>query len=564
VLVTAAFPLLARAVPDAGSLLQQIEARPGGALSAPKLLIPQEPTPPVSEEEEGAVVQVKAFRIEGATLVESDRLQQALAGFVQRDLSLTQLQEAAWVVVETYKQAGWLAHAYLPPQEIEGGVVTLQVVEAKLGQVQLKYPSEDRLPHALIDGMAEAQLPRGEWVDLKAVDRLLLLLSDIPGVQATASFTEGQEAGHTDLLLVVNEGKALDVNLSQDNFGAVSTGVARTSVNLSFNNLAGLGDGLQLQTLRTLGSHYARLAYSLPVGWQGWRVGLHGSDMRYELLGSFANLQASGAAQTWGVDLSVPLIRQPEQNLSWQVSSDRKRFDNLALATTADTQPSTTSQYMLDVWHSGLVGNWVDDWFSSAQNSASVQASWGRVDLSESPNATADASAANTAGFYRKLSANFSREQSLTVESSWYLQLGGQWANRNLDSSEKLYLGGATGVRAYPSNEAGGSLGATATTGFRQRLDGFFTLNEFVDWGRVEVYRNNLNAAGTALTPLNAYSLKGHGLQLAWKNPEGSPEFSLTWSRRDGGNPAANASTGADSDGTFRLNRAWLSATLNF
>jgi hemolysin activation/secretion protein len=118
-------------------------------------------------------------------------------------------------------------------------------------------------------------------------------------------------------------------------------------------------------------------------------------------------------------------------------------------------------------------------------------------------------------------------------------------------------------VRAYPSNEAGGSVGSTLSAGLRQRLGQGFVLNAFADWGRVQVYQDNRDAAGSAITSLNNQTLKGVGLGLSWRAAQGH-ELSATWSRRLGHNPAANASTGADSDGTRTLNRFWLSAALNF
>jgi len=553
----AAMPALALAAPDAGSVLQQLEARPGGNLVAPKLKTPQVPTPPAADHS-GRVVRVNAFQIEGPTLLSPITLQSALKGFTGQDLSLTQLQEAAWVIVQTYREAGWLAHAFVPQQEIEAGVVKLRVLEARLGQIRIDFP-EGRLPRERIQAMASAQLRAGDKLNLQQVDRLLLLLDDMPGVVATASFAEGSEAGSTDVLIALGLDKAIDANI----FGAVSTGTKRISASVSVNNPAGLGDALQLQAVATDGSRYGRLAYTLPVGLQGVRVGVHASDMRYHLVGSFAALQASGSAQSAGFDISAPLIRQPERNLSAQLTTDRKRFDNLALANSGASEATTVSNYQLDVLRAGLTGNWLDQLITPAQNTASLQSSWGKVDLTNSPNAGADANAAKTAGAFRKINANYNREQSLTGQTSWYLQAAAQWANRNLDSSEKLYLGGASGVRAYPSNEAGGSSGATLTTGFKHRLNEAFTLNAFADWGRIQVYKNNLNAAGSAISMLNTQSLQGTGLSLSWRSLQGH-ELAATWSRRSGQNPAANPSTGADSDGTRTLNRLWLSAALNF
>jgi hemolysin activation/secretion protein len=290
---------------------------------------------------------------------------------------------------------------------------------------------------------------------------------------------------------------------------------------------------------------------------------VHANHMQYKLLGAFAELNATGSAQSWGADLLVPLIRQPQRNLSLQVTTDHKNFENLALANAQAASTSTVSNYTLDVVRAGISGNWRDPLSATAQNTANVQVSWGQLDLSRSPNATADAAAANTAGAFRKWSVNFNREQALTVQSTWYIQTAAQWANRNLDSSEKLYLGGASGVRAYPSNEAGGTLGGTVTTGIRHRLTDTLTLNGFTDWGRIRVYQRNTNASGNDITSLNTQSLQGTGLTLLWRGQQGQ-ELSATWSRRIGSNPAAQPSTGADSDGTLKLNRLWLSAMLNF
>ena len=208
----AALPAFAiAAAPDAGSVLQQLEARPGGGLVAPKLKTPKEPTPPAADQG-GPVVRVNAFRIEGPTLLSPQTLQSALKGFTGRELSLTQLQEAAWVIVQTYREAGWLAHAFVPQQEIEGGVVTLRVVEARLGQVRIDFP-EGRLPRERIEAMVAAHLRAGGNLNLQHVDRLLLLLDDLPGVLAAASFAEGQASGSTDLLITIGAGKALDANI---------------------------------------------------------------------------------------------------------------------------------------------------------------------------------------------------------------------------------------------------------------------------------------------------------------------------------------------------------------
>ena len=101
-------------------------------------------------------------------------------------------------------------------------------------------------------------------------------------------------------------------------------------------------------------------------------------------------------------------------------------------------------------------------------------------------------------------------------------------ASKNLDSAEKFYLGGASGVRAYPSSEGGGAEGQLASLELRARLPQNFALSAFYDWGHVTVNRNN---GFTGASALNAYTLQGAGLTAAWFASFGL-NLKATWARR--------------------------------
>lgn len=544
-----ALPLAAWAAPDAGSVLQQLESRPAApALKAPSLQTPQAPTPSAADHT-GPVLHVKAFRIEGATLLSTDVLQAALAGFVDRDLSLTQLQEAAWVLTQTYRQAGWLVNAYVPQQEIEQGQVRIQVVEARLGQTHIEIQPHVRVGAQQIRDLVQAQIQSGQPLNLARVDHALMLIDELAGVLSSASFAPSQTEGATDLVVVVGGGKTVDTHISLDNFGARSTGANRLSTSLNFNSLLGIGDLLSLNLVDTAGSTYRRAAWSLPVGSHGLRVGVHSSDMHYAF--AWNAMPIAGVARASGLDLSGPWLRRPTSRWSWSLSTDHKQLQNSA-------NDAVTSDYGIDVARASLSGNWQDSWLSLAQNSLSVTVTGGRV------NNSADTSGVD--GHFNKLNLAFNREQGITGSLSGYVQAQTQSASRNLDSSEKLFLGGATGVRAYPANEVGGASGYAATLGLRQRLDGGLSLSGFVDWGRVSMCRDQLatclkDKAGGGKEPA-AQALQGHGLSLAWQTEPGL-DFALTWSRRRGQHPNPDAN-GLDSDQTRVIHRVWLSAAVRF
>ena len=156
-----------------------------------------------------------------------------------------------------------------------------------------------------------------------------------------------------------------------------------------------------------------------------------------------------------------------------------------------------------------------------------------------------------------------SRQQQLDSSVSLYTALSGQWAQKNLDSSEKFYLGGSTGVRAYPSSEGGGSKGQLLNIELRWQLPEGLNLVGFYDHGQVT---QNVNNNYSGAPELNRFSLKGAGLSLGWRHASGL-NLQATYARRIGQNPNAitnDVNRGADQDGTLHRDRFWLTASVAF
>ena len=124
-----------------------------------------------------------------------------------------------------------------------------------------------------------------------------------------------------------------------------------------------------------------------------------------------------------------------------------------------------------------------------------------------------------------------SRQQYINSRLSATLTFTGQTANKNLDSSEKFFLGGATGVRAYPEGEASGDIGYKISGELRwnfprkAKSNGEWALIGFVDTGHVLINKNNLPGAG-----INGKTLSGAGLGISWvKNDECSVRLDYAW-----------------------------------
>lgn len=517
----------AQSLPDAGALQQQIERERQGKL--PPHVPPAQPAAPGSMQPSGAVVQVQEFRLVGNTLLTAEQLKPALAGYVGRSLDFAQLQAAAAAVAERYRSSGWIVNAYLPEQDVRGGVVTIQVVEAVFGgmytQGSARRVSTERLRRGV-----EAQQAVGAHLNADALDRALLLADDLPGVSVSGALRAGQREGETDLVYKIADEPLVYGEVRADNTGARSTGATRLSSNLYVNSPAGLGDQANVSLIWTEGSDYVRLGYTVPVGYDGWQIGVNASQLVYKL----ADVDGNGSSDTAGLEARYPLLRSRMKNLFLLANADHKTFDNRF-------NGATTSQYSTDTGSLGLNGNLFDNLGGGGANSAAL--SWIRGQR----NNQVGSSNSNFSKWHYALS----RQQTVTPELALFASLEGQETQDKLDTSESFYLGGASGVRAYPSNEGSGSSGDLSKLELRLRLKESLMLTGFYDHGRVR------NTDGTP-----SYDLHGAGVSLAWQSDAGLT-VSATLAHRLGANPNPNPG-GRDQDGSLSPDRFWLTATLNF
>lgn len=522
------FAATAAGAPDAGAIQQQFEQTL--KQPTPSASPPVRATGVAPASTSGTQIMVSGFDFVGNTLVSSVTLEEGTRRFLNRSLSLNELRAATDAVQQLYREAGWMVRAVLPAQEVQNGRVKIEITEARLGKVVLTGEAK-RVQASVIEGMISQQLQPGAPIPQAGLERALMLLTDLPGMTPSASFAQGAQPGQTDLVMDVQDKPLLNGLVSLDNMGSPSTGTIRLLGTVNVNSPLQIGDLLSVTGLKTEGSHYARAAYSLLAGHDGWRIGLQASDVGYSFFkdGGFF----SGTARTHGLSTTYPLVRRQLQTLALNGSWDEKSFRN------DGGQPS---DYGIRVGNLALTANAQDNWAGGGISNASVQWSSGRV----SPHT--QVLDATTQGQFSKWLITAGRVQALGQGLNLYVTGQVQRANKTLDSSEKLYLGGAYGVRAYPGTEGAASEGESLSLELSQRVQEGLNLNGFYDWARA---RNpqDLQAA------LRDYKLRGYGVSATWQAAS-RLQIKASAARRIGDAPQSN--------NTFGASRLWLSATYSF
>ncbi|WP_321348692.1 ShlB/FhaC/HecB family hemolysin secretion/activation protein [Halopseudomonas oceani] len=491
-----------QAAETAGGALRDLETRPLGLPPEPPTDTPTLTPPPATEQSTGGqAVDILGFRFTGNTAFSDEQLAAVLLDLSGQGLTLGQLQQAADRITAWYRQHDWLlARAILPPQEIDDGYLTIQIVEGKYDQVRLNNQSE--LPDRLLQN-ATRGLKAGDGVRAGALENALMSLDALPASQVNSRLSRGEQVGTSALDIDVNDLPALSGQLSLDNYGNTYNGEYRLTGGLTVANPFGLGDSLQLQALVSDGDQkYLSTQYELPVGPWNTRVGLSLSWLEYELGKDFDSLNAKGKAATGSVFASQNWWQQRRWGVSSRIEWRYRDLEDEQLGVASE---KTLRSVTLDL----VNGYWRDDLLGGSANS--YRLSWTHGELSmDSPYAVAS-DFYGTEGRYHKVNLAVLRQQRLSPRFTLNMNFRGQLADGNLDSVEKMSLGGAYGIRAFPQGEASGDEGWLASTELRYALSSQWQLGAFLEAGEI-TYNKDPLAIGD-----RHRNLKGAGVSAYWQ-----------------------------------------------
>lgn len=521
----------AQTAPDAGSILQQLQpALPvPPATSAPSLKLEPRDEPALPQT---APFEVKRFQIAGNTVFATESLHELVAGEEGKSLTLVQINTLAERITRYYQQRGYpLARAIIPVQTIRDGVVVIQVVEARYGQVRLNNKSavRDSLLQATLDG-----LQSGAVIEDEALNRSLLLLSDVPGVGVAATLEPGAAVGSSDVTVNTTVNPATLGTVAVDNYGNRYVDRVRVSGNLNVVNPLHHGDLLSATVLSTgSGMNYGRLSYDILVNGQGTHVGAAYSLLRYKLGSELSALDANGTASVASLWGRHPLMRSRQANVYAQVQVDGKR-----LRDHVDASALRTDRHLLN-WVMSINGDIRDSLLAGGISIWSLGWTSGRLFFDDTAAAAADAAAGQTRGGFAKWNANFSRLQGISAGHALYLNLAAQWSDGNLDSAEKMTAGGPYTVRGYDVGAMSGDSGYVGTIEWRHELgnglSGQWQAIAFLDSAYIKVNQHPWSAGA------NSGSLSGAGVGLNWNGPD-QWRASVSVASRVGAKPSMVAS----------------------
>ncbi|WP_032092880.1 ShlB/FhaC/HecB family hemolysin secretion/activation protein [Necropsobacter rosorum] len=538
----------AETLPDAGLLNKEIEQgqrapkiKPGGSL-----FHAQRQTQPQSADD-GIHFQLREIQVIGLNgePVEED-IRPVITPFLHQDLQFSALDRLTRQLTEFYRRHDYLlARAILPPQDIVDGKLTVLLIKGQLADIHINNHSA--LRDNIVKRLSTAGINEGYYVYQSELERLALVLNDIPAIRPSLSLKSAQQQGKADLTVTLENGRRFGGYVLTDNQGSKETGRYRFLLGGSVYNLLGLGDELKLDML-TSGKgdlKNAKLDYSALIDGYATRFGVTASYLHYRLGGNFKDLQSAGNAKNAGVYLLHPTVRSPNLRLNTRLAfnhqtlTDKQRAVNLIQTRKINTLSLT------------LAGSW-----NSVPNGVSYF-SFGTVfgregsHSNERPHYRAENFAAKKS--FTLFNYQLSHEQFLPYSLAVNINAMGQWTDKNLDSSQKLLLGGLHAVRGYKAGAASVDEGHIVQAELKHYVPVFeqsiLTGSLFYDYATGKYYKSTRTLSKNTDNHVTLQSL-GAGLALSAAN---NYHIGLTFAK-----PINNKLAASD------RHQVWLSAMKTF
>jgi len=395
---------------------------------------------------------LRSIAFEGNTRFSADELKSIYADKIGKKISLQELNKIVSEVTAFYRNQGFiLSRAVLPPQKIDKGDVKIRIVEGFVSKVEIVGDvSSDSVIHSYAD-----KIRASKPLNAKDLERYLLLMEDLPGVQARAVLRPSADTpGASDVIVNITR-KNIEASLSFDNRGSRYLGPLEAGGTFSFNNLFGLDEQTQIRGLNTVDTveelNYIELRHEEQLGSEGTKLVFSGNYVITRPGYTLEPLDLRGDTYTLSAGVTHPLLRSRQDN--WFINSDFTiRRVNVEVA------DFNLYRDNLRVLTAGTAYDFLDSWSAINRMEANVSKgfNWdvGNDGLAHSRS--------NGETDFLKFTAKASRIQPISGPWGLSFAASGQYAPDALLAAEEFAIGGQEFGSAFDSAEITGDSGLAA------------------------------------------------------------------------------------------------------
>ena len=345
-----------------------------------------------------------------------------------QNLTAEDLDNLIRIINNQYKKKGIItAKAYLNHGALKSGVLTIELMEAKIGEVTVTGNKFNRtwFLRSQISGKP------GDVLNLKTMEKDLRQFNkNARSIRMSAKLKPGKEYGTTDVILQAEEKFPYHFSASWDSFGRETTGLLRGGLMASADSLIGFQDRLTGAINLSRGAQNPFVDYNFPINKKGTRVGvsyMYGNNKVKN--GQYRNFDLGANTHVLSAYISHPLIESEKGSLSFNTSANLK-FSK------ADISGFTYSNYKDYNFAVGFGGHRN---FKRSVLYGSIYSTHGII----------EDRIRNHSNYFTKVNADGYYIHYLPKGIIGTIRAGGQYSPHDIAYIEQYQIGGISSVRGY-------------------------------------------------------------------------------------------------------------------
>ena len=208
-----------------------------------------------------SLITVQSIEIIGNTVLTDSELEELLNSYLGQNISLQLLQIIEREIQAYYLSQGYLSSgSFLPSQELQEGIVRIEIIEGTLEAIQIEGLS------SLSENYLKSRLPKkGKPLNLHHLLESLNRLENEPLIAKLHGKITQTSEGKNVLLLTIEENSPLEVQVIGTNAYSPGIGSLGGIIKVTHHDFFGFGDRLTVNGSKTEGLTRLGFSYSLPV-----------------------------------------------------------------------------------------------------------------------------------------------------------------------------------------------------------------------------------------------------------------------------------------------------------
>ncbi len=401
------------------------------------------PEPPQAQKLQSAKFLVNDVSVTGVSVFEDEEIEAIVSEFEGQNLTLEDLGGLVDQINQLYRSQGYLTtQAYIPPQDIEGGNVQIEVLEGHIGTIAVTGNKFYKT------WMLERNIPQepGDVLNIRDLEDALNRINQQENFRLKAVLSPGSQTGDTDIRLELAERQPWQIAGTFDNQGRPFIGFYRYGAEVTSQNMTGIGDKFYARWIGAHGkrTNVALAGYTLPLN-------RHGTELSYNFAYSRVNPHLGlrrgnpdirGTAVTHQALITQPLDKNrtfvADAGFNWKYINS---YSNIGSKSSVMTR---TGRVQIASMQAGVNFDKVDRFGRTfARTQVTVAPDWGSKRYDQ----------------FMKLESFFQRLVRLPKNNLLILRGNWHYSPHELTPAEQMQIGGAFSVRGYTEGLLSGDRG---------------------------------------------------------------------------------------------------------